>query len=361
MAQTEMNSINTDSLSADRAAVSFGNISLRLGLMLSPMAGVTDSAMRILCSRNGAEYAVTEMVSAKALVYEQNSRSSAPAKTAELCRISPDENIPTAVQLFGSDPAFIAEAARLISTASYRSFTGRRADAIDINMGCPVKKVVSCGEGSALMSDPDLIMRIVEATVRASSLPVTVKLRAGRDISHINAPECAAAAEAGGASAVCVHARTASQFYAPGIMMSVIGEVKNRVSVPVFGNGDIRSPSDALIMLRETGCDGVAVGRGSIGNPWIFGDIASAIEKGTLPDRERTPEELLETALALLRMSVAEKGEKRGVAESKYSLSHFVKGLRGASEARARIMSASSSAEIAEALTLLLSGQKGPE
>ncbi|MCQ2427550.1 MAG: tRNA dihydrouridine synthase DusB [Clostridia bacterium] len=349
-----MNSNSTETVQGHKAdgaepAVSFGGISLKHGLMLAPMAGVTDKSMRTVCGLCGNEYSVTEMVSAKALVFEQNSREHAPAKTADLCIISEDEPTPVAVQLFGSEPEFIAEAARLISFGAYRAFRGRRADAVDINMGCPVKKVVSCGEGSALMKDPEKIFRIVSAASKASVLPVTVKIRAGWDSESINAPECAKAAEEAGAAAVCVHARTREQFYTPGIITDVIGNVKAAVKIPVFGNGDIVSASDALIMKRETGCDGIAVARGAIGNPWIFSEIASAFENVRTPDI--TFRTRLETALLQLRLTVADKGEKRGVSEVKYAISYYVKGLRGAASAREKIMRAASSSEIEAVLT----------
>lgn len=330
--------------------IKIGNTALRHGLMLAPMAGVTDLAMRKICADRGAEYAVSEMVSAKALVYEQGARATAPVKTAALCKI--DGEIPTAIQIFGSDSEFMAEAARLLSSGEYRGFCGILPAAVDINMGCPVKKVVSCGEGSALMRTPEKIYDIVSAVCRASALPVTVKLRAGWDLNSLNAPECAAAAESAGAAAVCVHARTREQFYTPGIMPEIIRFVKERVRIPVFGNGDINCAADALKMKSETGCDGFAVGRAAMGNPWIFNEISAALD-GT----EYVPpsaEEIAATAVEQLRRSVAEKGERQGVAEVKVTLSHYVKGLHGATRARAEIMAQSSAAAIEEALLRVL-------
>lgn len=330
--------------------IKIGNTALRHGLMLAPMAGVTDLAMRKICADRGAEYAVSEMVSAKALVYEQGARATAPTKTAALCKI--DGEIPTAIQIFGSDSEFMAEAARLLSSGEYRGFCGNLPAAVDINMGCPVKKVVSCGEGSALMRTPEKIYDIVSAVCRASALPVTVKLRAGWDLNSLNAPECAAAAESAGAAAVCVHARTREQFYTPGIMPEIIRLVKERVRIPVFGNGDINCAADALKMQKETGCDGFAVGRAAMGNPWIFNEISAALD-GT----EYVPpsaEEIAATAVEQLRRSVAEKGERQGVAEVKVTLSHYVKGLHGATRARAEIMAQSSAAAIEEALLRVL-------
>ncbi|MCQ2354689.1 MAG: tRNA dihydrouridine synthase DusB [Clostridia bacterium] len=322
-----------------------------ISVMLAPMAGVTDLSMRKICAGQGAQYAVTEMVSAKALVFEQLSRPSAPAKTAELCRA--DGVIPTAVQIFGSEPEFMAEAARLISTGAYRGFSGVLPSAIDINMGCPVKKVVCCGEGSALMRDPGLIADIVSAVVSASSIPVTVKIRAGWDNEHKNAAECAAAAEAAGAAGVCVHARTRMQFYAPGIDHAVIGEVKARVGIPVIGNGDIYTADDAVKMKQITGCDGVAVARGAMGNPWLFAAIRAAFE-GREPPAPPSAEEILRGALTLLHLTVADKGEKRGVAEAKVTISHYVRGLRGAAAARTQIMEAMTAAEMEDVLIRMI-------
>ena len=331
-----------------------GNIELSHGLVLAPMAGVTDLAMRTVCAENGAEYAVTEMVSAKALVYEQRSSASAPARTAALCRVDATELIPVAVQIFGSEPEIMAEAARLISGGSYRAFSGRTADAIDINMGCPVKKVAGNGEGAALMKDPDLIYRITAACCRASALPVTVKIRAGWDADSINAPECAAAAESAGAAAVCVHARTREQFYRPGIIMDVIGKTKAAVRIPVIGNGDVTTPESAAAMIRSTGCDGVAVARGALGNPMLFSAIRDLIE-GREP-LSPSPDHLLRTALKQLRIAVSEKGPRRGLAETKYALSHYVTGLPGAAQARFRIMSSIEPAEAEAALSDFFQG-----
>ena len=254
------------------------DIELPHGLMLCPMAGVTDRAFRLICARYGAEYTVTEMVSAKALVYEQRGRDGTPIRTAPLCAV--DEGIPTAVQIFGCEPDFMREAARLISTGEYRGFSGRLPAAIDINMGCPVRKVAMNGEGAALMRDPGLAAAVTAAVVDGAGgrVPVTVKIRAGWDSEHKNAPEVARAVEAAGAAAICVHARTREQLYQPGIDLSVIRRVKEAVSVPVFGNGDVNTPDSALEMLAASGCDGIGIARGSIGEPWIFRRIAAAID-----------------------------------------------------------------------------------
>lgn len=320
---------------------------LRHGLILAPMAGVTDRTMRRISARHGAEYAVSEMVSAKALVFEQEARASAPARTAVLCNIE-EGAIPTAVQLFGADPEFMAAAAKLISDCAYRGFEGQRADAIDINMGCPVRKVVSCGEGSALMKDPERIYRIVEATVGASSLPVTVKIRAGWDKDHKNAVECALAAESAGASAICVHGRTRDQFYSPGVDVNIIGEVKAAVACPVIGNGDIFAAKHAKEMKRITGCDGFALARGAMGNPWLFTAIAAMLENKeyTHPSHE----EVLCQARQHLAMAIEHKGERKGLAEAKVVVSHYFRGIRGATRARFDFMNSMSAADAEAAL-----------
>ena len=324
-----------------------GNTNLPYGLLLAPMAGVTDQTMRRISGEFGCEYAVSEMVSAKAIVYEQDARASAPVRTAQLCNIEKGA-IPTAVQIFGSEPEFMAEAARLISNSSYRGFAGARPDAIDINMGCPVKKIVQSGDGSALMKKPELIHRITEAVVKASSLPVTVKIRAGWNKESKNAVECALAAESAGAVAICVHGRTRDQFYSPGVDLSIIGEVKSAVRVPVIGNGDLFSAKQAMKMKAETGCDGFALARGAMGNPWLFGQIADALEGRdfTYPSHE----EVQAIAERHLDMAIAHKGERRGLAEAKVVVSHYFRGIRGATRARFDFMNSMTYAEAHEAL-----------
>ena len=324
-----------------------GSTDLPRGLLLAPMAGVTDRTMRHICAEFGCEYAVTEMVSAKAIVFEQESRPSIPVKTALLCNIE-ENSIPTAVQIFGSDPEFMAEAARLISNSAYRGFEGARPDAIDINMGCPVKKVVGSGDGSALMKNPDLIHRITEAVVKSSSLPVTVKIRAGWSKDSKNAVECALAAESAGASAICVHGRTRDQFYSPGVDLSIIGEVKSAVRVPVIGNGDLFSVKHAERMKKETGCDGLALARGAMGNPWLFSQIAAMLDgkEYSYPPKE----EVMQMAQRHLSMAIADKGERRGLAEAKIVVSHYFRGIRGATRARFDFMNSMTAADAEAAL-----------
>ncbi len=324
-----------------------GAVTIQNGLFLAPMAGVTDRYFRRLCAACGAEYAITEMVSAKALCYEKRAvRASAPVRTAPLAYIDPD-SIPTAVQLFGSEPEFMAEAAAMLTDGSYRGASGALPVAIDINMGCPVKKVVSCGEGSALMKNPELAEKIVEAVKSATTLPVTVKIRTGWDKSSINAAEMARVLEASGADVICVHGRTRDQFYAPSSDNQIIAKVKKAVNIPVIGNGDINTVSDALRMIEETECDGIMLARGILGNPWLFAEIKAVLNgEAYVPP---SPSQKIIAALEHTKSVIAEKGDA-AVAQAKGQLSWYVKGIRGAADARFKIMSAETFAEMEEIL-----------
>lgn len=330
----------------------FGKVKLKHGLMLAPMAGVTDHPFRSLCRSFGAEYLVSEMVCAKALCYEQlckKSLSSHPSKTAPLAAVRADE-LPMAVQIFGSEPEFMAEAAKMIAERSYRGALGECApSAIDINMGCPVAKVVGNGEGSALLKDPILAGKIVEAVAKSVSLPVSVKIRLGWDKSSINAVEMAKRLEACGASLICVHGRTREQQYAPFADWGEIAKVKNAVRVPVVGNGDIFSAADALSIVEKTGCDGVMVGRGALGNPWIFENIIALFEGRDA--REPDAAERVDVALAHVAAMIEEKGERVGIAESRKHISWYIKGMRGAAELRGKVNSALTLDEMKTILT----------
>ncbi len=326
-----------------------GNTELKHGLMLAPLAGVSDRTFRDICRRHGAEYTVSEMISAKALCYDQLSRKGADSATLELATVFTRE-MPIAVQLFGREPEFMARAASMIETLSYNGCVSDTPPAaIDINMGCPVRKIVANGEGSALMRTPDVAEAVIKAVRAAVSLPVTVKIRAGWD--SVTAPEFAKRIEAAGADMICVHARTREQMYQPGIDLGVIEAVKRSVSVPVVGNGDIYSAEDALGMMSETGCDGVMIARGALGNPWIFEEIAAAAE-----GREYTPPttvERLEAARAHFLAMLQDKSSVRAVAEAKKHIAWYIKGMNGAAAARASVMNAQSAEEILEIISAL--------
>lgn len=334
--------------------IKIGNIELKHGIMLAPMAGATDHAFRTVCKSFGAEYLVSEMVCAKALCYEQKIKKSitaSPSKTAPLAAIREGE-LPMAVQIFGSEPSFMAEAAKMIAENSYRGTTSLfTPTAIDINMGCPVPKVVSNGEGSALLKNPDLASEIVEAVVKAVDIPVTVKIRIGWDKNSINAVEMAKKLEAAGAALVCVHGRTREQQYAPYADWTQIAAVKKAVNIPVIGNGDIFTPDDALKMINETECDGIMIGRGALGNPWIFENTVNLFEGR--PIREISQNEVIDTALSHLGLMIEDKGERAGVAESRKHLGWYMKGLRGAAELRNRINTAATLEELTELLLTL--------
>lgn len=313
-------------------AVRIGKEFFQNGLMLAPMAGYTDRAMRVLCSSMGAEWSVTEMVSAKATVFGDK-------KTEKLARILPDEGR-VALQIFGSEPEVMARAAEILSHPK----EGAAPIAIDINMGCPVNKIFSNGEGSALMRSPELIGDIVRAVRGATDLPVSVKLRAGVDRASVNAVECAMAAEAAGASLICVHGRTRTEMYSGTVDREIIKNVKKSVQIPVIANGDILTGEDAVAMLEYTGADGVAIGRGAVGNPFIFSEILAAIGgEAYVPP---TLAERAECALRQLRLASLDKGERIAVPEARKQIALYLKGFRGAAALRADINRAETYTEV---------------
>lgn len=321
--------------------IKLGQIKLKQGLCLAPMAGYTDRAMRLVCHTWGAEYSVTEMVSAKAVVYGDK-------KTFALARIMPDEG-PVGVQIFGSEPEIMAQAAYTLSN----TLDGMPPIAMDINMGCPVNKIFSNGEGSALMKNPELIYRITKAVSSAISIPTTVKIRAGINQGSINAIECALAAEEGGASLLCIHGRTREQMYGGTADREIIRNVKCALQIPVIANGDIVDGESALAMLRDTNADGIAIGRGAVGNPFIFTEILSALE-----NREFTPpslEERIDTALLQLRTAIEEKGERMAIPEARKQIALYLRSFHGAARIRAEINRALSYTEVEKALRSALS------
>ena len=290
--------------------LTIGNVTLENNIILAPMAGVTDLPFRLLCKEQGAGLVCTEMISAKAILYKNKN-------TDALMEIHPEE-MPVSLQLFGSEPDIISEMAKQIEEHPF--------SVLDINMGCPVPKVVNNGEGSALMKNPKRVGEIVSAVVKAIKKPVTVKIRSGFDAEHINAVEIAKIIEDSGAGAVAVHGRTREQFYAGVADWEVIAEVKNAVSIPVIGNGDITDGEGAAKMLHDTGCDGIMIGRAASGNPWIFREITSYLENGTLPELP-SKEERKETMLRHAKLQMQYKGEYTGVREMRKHVSWYTAGM----------------------------------
>lgn len=308
-----------------------GAVTLKHGVMLAPMAGVTDYAFRRMCIRCGAEYTVSEMVSAKAMHYRD-------LKTAQLARVRASE-LPMAIQLFGSEPDIMAEAAEMLEKGSYRGCVSEAPpSAIDINMGCPVKKIVTNGEGSALLKTPEKAYDIVKATVQATSLPVTVKIRLGWDQNSINACEVALAVEEAGCAALTVHGRTREQLYRPGVDYDAIARVKDVLKIPVIANGDITSAEIAKKVKAQTACDGLMIARGAEGNPMLFAEIVAALEGNEY--RNPSPVELLCMAREHIALLCEDKGEGTGVREARKHLAWYVKGIRGAAAFRNAVNSA---------------------
>ena len=294
-----------------------GNVEIKAHAALAPMAGVADRAFREICKQFGASYLVGEMASSKGLT--MGSR-----KTEELLAVT-DLERPMAIQLFGSDPETMARAA--YSSLEYRP------DILDINMGCPAPKVAGNGGGSSLMLSPTLAGEIVRAVSRAVNIPVTVKMRRGWDSEHLNAVELAKICEQSGAAAITVHGRTRAQMYAPPVDRQTIADVKRAVSVPVIGNGDIVSPETALSMYSETGCDLVMVGRGALGRPWLFAQIAAAADGRDVP-----PDPALEEKMSIMRRHIVllcrYKGDHIGMLEARKHVAWYIKGMPGAAKLR---------------------------
>lgn len=296
-----------------------GNVVLKNNLILGPMAGVTDLPFRLLCAEQGAGLLCMEMVSAKGILYNNKN-------TKAMLTIDKREH-PVSLQLFGSDPQIMGDMAKRLEDE------GVPFDILDINMGCPVPKVVNNGEGSALMKNPVLAGRIIEAMASATSRPVTVKIRKGFDEACVNAPELAHVAQESGAAAVAVHGRTREQYYSGKADWSIIRQVKETVSIPVIGNGDILTAADAIRMGEETGCDGFMVARGAQGNPWIFKQILCEWETGE-PMEKPSLSVMVETLLRHARMQIEFKGEYVGIREMRKHAAWYTSGYHGASNIR---------------------------
>lgn len=310
--------------------IKIGNVVLNRTASLAPMAGVADRAYRLMCKKYGASYLVSEMVSAKGICYSDK-------KTAELCTVTDTER-PMAIQLFGSEPEFMAKAVGIV--LEYKP------DIIDINMGCPVPKVVNTGAGSALMKNIELAVKIAESAVReAGEVPVTVKIRSGWNADSINAVEMAKALESAGVSAIAVHGRTRDQFYSGTADLNIIKSVKKAVKIPVIGNGDIKDADSCINMYNETGCDLVMIGRGSYGNPFIFREIESALNNK--PYTPPTVEEKMRVMLEHIRMIIelSQKSETLAIHEARKHAAWYMNGCYGSAKFRAKCYQLTSYAE----------------
>ena len=310
-----------------------GDITIPNSLVLAPMAGVTDLPFRLLCREYGAGLLYTEMVSAKAISYKNKN-------TYDLMKIDPSEN-PIALQLFGSDPVIMGEVARQIED--------HPCDIIDINMGCPMPKIVNNGEGSALMKDPKLVGEIVKEVVSATKKPVTIKIRKGFDEEHVNAVEVAKIAESAGVAAIAVHGRTREQYYSGKADWNIIRQVKEAVSVPVIGNGDVNCAKVAKMMLEETGCDGIMIGRAVRGNPWLFEQVSNYLTTGReieRPSRAEVKAMILCHAKALIDY----KGEFTGIREMRKHVAWYTAGFPHSAKLRRRVNEVESYQDLVELL-----------
>jgi len=315
--------------------IKLNNLTIPNNIFLAPMAGVTDMPYRKLCKEMGAGLVYTEMVSSKAIQYGSE-------KTEGISKVF-DEERPVAVQIFGSEPDIMAETAKKIS---------EYADIIDINMGCPVNKIVKNNEGSALMKNIKLAEEIITKVVEAVEIPVTVKFRKGYDHNNINAVEFAQMAESSGAKLITIHGRTREDMYSGKADLDIIKQVKNAVKIPVIGNGDIITPQTAKNMFDYTGVDGIMIARGSVGNPWIFRNIIEYLENGNLIE-EPTVSERMDMAIRHLEETIKYKGEYTGIREMRKNLFLYIKGLPNATDLRNKISMLENKEDVIELLLSL--------
>ncbi len=300
--------------------MNIGNVSLDNRVFLAPMAGVTDLPFRLICKRKGCGMLYSEMINAKALCYNDEN-------TKKMTKIE-DEEHPIAIQIFGSEPEFMGRAAEILNSHSN--------EILDINMGCPAPKVIKNGDGSALMKNPKLAEEVMKAVVENSIKPVTLKIRKGWDENSINAVEIAKIAEQAGISAVAIHGRTREQYYSGNADWNIIKEIKEAISIPVIGNGDVFEIEDAINMLEKTNCDAIMIGRGSQGNPWIFNRINHYMNTGEILPKPTT-EEKISTAIDHMRLAVEEHGEYVAVREMRKHIGWYIKGLKNSARYRDEI------------------------
>ena len=311
-----------------------GNVTLDNKVFLSPMAGVTDLPFRLICKEQDCGMLYTEMINAKALCYDDQN-------TKKMLKIEEEEH-PVAVQIFGSDPEFMAGAAEILN--EYPN------EILDINMGCPAPKVVKNGDGSALMKNPKLAEEVLKAVVNKSKKPVTLKIRKGWDDNSVNAVEIAKIAEASGISALAIHGRTREQYYSGKADWDIIAKIKENISIPVIGNGDVFEVEDAINMIKKTNCDAIMIGRGAQGNPWIVKRINHYMKTGEILP-EPTCDEKINTALKHLKLAVEEHGEYVAVREMRKHIAWYLKGLRGSARLRDEINKIESYEEVVSKLS----------
>ena len=300
--------------------MNIGNVSLDNRVFLSPMAGVTDLPFRLICKQKGCGMLYTEMINAKALCYNDEN-------TKKMTKIE-DEEHPIAIQIFGSEPEYMGRAAEILNSHSN--------EILDINMGCPAPKVIKNGDGSALMKNPKLSEQVMRAVVEHYTKPVTLKIRKGWDDNSVNAVEIAKIAEQAGISALAIHGRTREQYYSGKADWDIIKEIKDSISIPVIGNGDVFEIEDAINMLEKTNCDAIMIGRGAQGNPWIFNRINHYMQTGEILAKP-TAEEKISTAIEHMKLAVAEHGEYVAVREMRKHIGWYIKGLKNSARYRDEI------------------------